>query len=643
MRLIPQLGSWLTRPRPCRRPGLPQRAAARLRLEALEGRALPSFGFGWAFGVGGTDNDAGNAVTADASGNLYVTGWFLSSTVNFDPSNTNSNNPNNTLTNPNPGNIDLQFVAKYAPDKTFQWVTLLGRSNEFAGSIAVDGVGNVYAAYVNGGNNTTHGAMLDAGSGAVRWDIPFPGPSSSSTPTPNPYPFAGVAVGPSGDMYVTGTNASSQAFVARLHTDTSGSPVTVWNQPAGGSSTEGLAVAVDSSERVYVAYASGSNINVAKLDASSGGTTWVGTLGSYGSSRGAGIAVDGAGNVYAAGGGSATQKSSFFVAKLTPAASGSLQQSWNETVSGSVYASGIAVDGAGNVYTTGSFTGSVDFDPGSGRTSLTSYNRGKGIDIFVSKLDTNGKFVWAADAVSSPGTNWGHAVAVDTSSPGSPNVYATGGFRTTADFDPTSGTFNLTVNGRINNFGSPQDIFVSKLTQTGPLLAAGARSLTVAAPTLTDAQLPPVVAAAIDRWAAAGLDAADLNLMRHAPVMIADVGGSYLGLADSTTHAIRIDDDAAGHGWFVDPTPRDDREFAKSDGKRVSSRMDLLSVVAHELGHLVGLDDDHNTGHAADVMGDSLSAGVRRTPTATDVPLSNRAEQPAFGGRMSLGRASRHR
>jgi hypothetical protein len=69
----------------------------------------------------------------------------------------------------------------------------------------------------------------------------------------------------------------------------------------------------------------------------------------------------------------------------------------------------------------------------------------------------------------------------------------------------------------------------------------------------------------------------------------------------------------------VDPTPRDDSEFAKPADKRVGGRMDLLSVVAHDLGHLVGLDDDQDPHHAADVMGDTLAAGTRRVPTAADM------------------------
>jgi hypothetical protein len=94
--------------------------------------------------------------------------------------------------------------------------------------------------------------------------------------------------------------------------------------------------------------------------------------------------------------------------------------------------------------------------------------------------------------------------------------------------------------------------------------------------------------------------------------------GSYVGLADPATHAIRIDDHAAGHGWFVDPTPFNDREFVKPGDQGEQRHIDLLSVLAHELGHLVGLDD-HDAGHAADVMGESLGTGTRRMPTKADV------------------------
>ncbi len=52
----------------------------------------------------------------------------------------------------------------------------------------------------------------------------------------------------------------------------------------------------------------------------------------------------------------------------------------------------ITIDGGGNVYTTGYFRETVDFDPGTGVQNLTSTGWD---DIFIQKLDANGDFLWA--------------------------------------------------------------------------------------------------------------------------------------------------------------------------------------------------------------------------------------------------------
>jgi hypothetical protein len=286
-------------------------------------------------------------------------------------------------------------------------------------------------------------------------------------------------------VYVTGTTASAQAFVAKL--DPSGNAL--WNQPLGASSTNGLAVAVDSAEHVYALYASAAattdpskkhappppstyNFQVASLNAANGSTIWSGSVGSYGmiSGYGAGIAVDSAGNVYVAGGGAGVSNGAFFVAKLALRSNGSLTQSWKEQFSGNGWASGVAVDGAGNVYTTGSFTGPVDFNPAGGGPILQGGGNSGCDDVFLSELDTNGAFVAAADMVSSIpsggllGWNeYGRAIALD----GAGNIYTTGSDRGTANFNPT-GTYDLTSNGA-------QDVFVSQLTQ--PPSAGGAAAV----------------------------------------------------------------------------------------------------------------------------------------------------------------------
>ena len=99
----------------------------------------------------------------------------------------------------------------------------------------------------------------------------------------------------------------------------------------------------------------------------------------------------------------------------------------------------VAVDATGNVYTTGYFQGTVDFDPNAGVLNLTSAGAG---DIFVSKLDATGNLVWAK-AMGGSTDDTGYCIAVD----GVGNVYTTGYFSGTVDFDPNAGVLNLTSVG----------------------------------------------------------------------------------------------------------------------------------------------------------------------------------------------------
>ncbi|MDA1053499.1 MAG: Ig-like domain-containing protein [Planctomycetota bacterium] len=120
------------------------------------------------------------------------------------------------------------------------------------------------------------------------------------------------------------------------------------------------------------------------------------------------------------------------------------------------------------------------------------------------------------------------------------------------------------------------------------LLGAEQRSTTdaVLSNTLDASGLDSIVAAASAR-----LGLADGSLLGDITFRIADLEGAYLGLA--TPSEILIDRDAAGYGWFIDDSPLQDEEYG-SDGlanadSRSVDRYDLLSVVMHELGHLLGL------------------------------------------------------
>ena len=121
------------------------------------------------------------------------------------------------------------------------------------------------------------------------------------------------------------------------------------------------------------------------------------------------------------------------------------------------YPSSVTTDNDGNIYVTGNFQGTVDFDPNAGVYNLTA--PGIPADIFVLKLNPNGNLVWARN-MGGIGNDNGNFIAVDANQ----NVYITGEFQDIADFDPDSAnTYNLTsANGS-------HDAFVCKLNAQGNL------------------------------------------------------------------------------------------------------------------------------------------------------------------------------
>ena len=97
-----------------------------------------------------------------------------------------------------------------------------------------------------------------------------------------------------------------------------------------------------------------------------------------------------------------------------------------------------------------------------------------------------------------------------------------------------------------------------------------------------------------------------------------DLPGAQLGsVADNI---IYIDANAAGYGWFVDVAPIGDNNPRRAtDSDQAASadndgfqRMDLLTVLMHEMGHILGFDDRHDPADASDLMFWALEAGDRK-------------------------------
>jgi Ca2+-binding RTX toxin-like protein len=129
---------------------------------------------------------------------------------------------------------------------------------------------------------------------------------------------------------------------------------------------------------------------------------------------------------------------------------------------------------------------------------------------------------------------------------------------------------------------------------------------------LTEAQVASVAQAAMREWSGvAGTGALDQVRFE----LVNDLPGNAVAwsIGDGT---ILVDMNAAGYGWFVDASPYESGEYFSGNGTLVAGRgsdafgrMDLLTALMHEMGHVLGLE--HGAGSAEDVMGATLAAGER--------------------------------
>ncbi len=267
---------------------------------------------------------------------------------------------------------------------------------------------------------------------------------------------------------------------------TAQTPSLQWVDQMGGTSSEyGNSVVTDLSGNVYVTGSfngtvdfdpsiatfnltsvGGPDIFISKLDAS-GNFVWAKSMGSFGLDSAIAMTIDSSENIYLTGYFSQTVDFDLGSGVFNLVASGfydifvnKIDSSgnfiWAKKMGGTSadFGYSITLDNSGNIYTTGSFAAAVDFDPNAGTFTLNS--SGATPDIFVCKLDASGSFVWAKAMGGSGMNDYGYDIAVDATG----NVYTTGSYNVTADFDPGSGSFVLTSAGNI-------DIFISKLDALG--------------------------------------------------------------------------------------------------------------------------------------------------------------------------------
>jgi hypothetical protein len=116
-------------------------------------------------------------------------------------------------------------------------------------------------------------------------------------------------------------------------------------------------------------------------------------------------------------------------------------------------------DASGNIFTLGNFNGTVDFDPGSATSNVTSLSGGGGLgNMFLTRSDSLGNLVWVKSFLSQQSVEAG-SVSLDSAG----NILVVGNFLGSVDFDPGAGTALRTASGL-------RDIFVVKLSGSGNFL-----------------------------------------------------------------------------------------------------------------------------------------------------------------------------
>lgn len=429
--------------------------------------------FAWAKRAGGTEADAASRITADASGNSYVTGIFRGS-ASFD-----------TITLTSSGSTDI-FIAKYDASGKVLWAKQAGGPDIDAGkNIAVDISGNSYVTgefrgtstfgstiLTSSGNYDTFIAKYDS-SGNLVWVRQSGGTADEMG--------RGIIVGSSGDCYITGYFDGSASFGTTTLTSTGSFDIFVakydaagkfqWANRAGSSAEDfGRNIAVDGSGNSYITgtfkgvanFGSATltsngaeDMFIAKYDAL-GNLLWAKSAGGTNKDAANGIDVDASGNSSIAGEfqGTATFGSNtitstgslpdIFIARYDPSGTAL----WAKRAGGSSndFGRNIAVDSSGNSYMAGEFEGSASF----GITTLTSAG---GVDVFVAKYDASGNVIWAKRA----GSNLeDRASGIGLDSIG--NTYISGYFLGEASF----GSHTITSSG-----GS--DVYISKLSAAQPV------------------------------------------------------------------------------------------------------------------------------------------------------------------------------
>lgn len=396
--------------------------------------------------LGSTGLDYGKAVAIDDDRNAYLALYFQN-TVDFDSGPSTSNLPASSF-------VDIAF-AKYDAGGNLIWARHLPNTNatpaqaDIPHGIVIDAQTNLY--------------LTGYYSGTLDFD---PGPGQVLRTSFGNYDAWVSSYDPNGNWKWTQTLGNTNIGNA---TEERAYDIAV--EPSGHAYIAGFFEGA--LNRVGLASAGGQDGVISKFDPF-GNPDWTFALGSTTNDQVQAIALDGLGHLFAIGSfrgtvdfdpGPATSNltsigagTDIFAARYTTNA----VLNWAFRIGGNGFdqgaPGGLSADPTGNIYFTGRFQQTTDFDPGPGTRNLTSTG---GDDLFVASYTPDGALRWVF-AVGGNGLDGGHRVRLDPET----NVYVSGWFTGNADFDGGSGTH--VVSATSTNGGS--DAFIAKYDTAGNFL-----------------------------------------------------------------------------------------------------------------------------------------------------------------------------
>lgn len=345
----------------------------------------------WVNRIAGPGNERVLAITSDANGNYYATGYF-ESTAGISGVFFESN-----------GNKDL-FIAKYSQGGVLNWVRNLGSIGDDMGTgVTVDASGNVFLTATYSDSLTFVTKALDT-----------------------------LTYASSGGKDIAIFKFDQQGkIIAHARAGGSGDDISadILLHPAGVAFTGSFSgTSIFNTDTLTSNGAS--DIVLANYSQNTLSPVWISKMGGAGIDSGDDLSSDNAGNLYLAG--MTTGNFSIgqialtsqggtdgLLAKITPA--GNVEWATLIGAQGDDNCAGVSVDNTGNVMTTGTFSGTAIF----GASTLVSKG---GTDVYVLKVNASGTVQWAQQAGSTSDDN-----VESISNNGAGSAYITGahGFETT--------------------------------------------------------------------------------------------------------------------------------------------------------------------------------------------------------------------